>query len=528
MADEEYDWDIYEVFKEQVEDQMPSIEASILKLNKEDVVGDAIDDLFRVFHNYKATANYLKLSPLQDISHKAETVLGSLREEKKVVQDSVIEWLLQIKDQLERWLEEMQKNIVDLSEPLEELYQKVKISKSYLSPAKKLKKLTLIYIDDNTDRAKKAIHVLRQVLKDVKYCNSKNYKEDINNFDIVISNLDQKNFDLVEYCSSNFTSLPVITIFDKLCKDDKVKLLKANITQYDLNPITVKMLKKELIFVVKTYFNSKNVLIDNKKITNFIQTLKPLPNTILQIAQVCDDEEMSIGDLVKVVKSDPIIAANILKSASSPMYGSVELKTVDQAIARLGKRAIKALAMDGIYKNISHIDLNPYQMDINVFSKVSQLRLSLMLKWYSKVSIADLSILTSTALLGNIGQLLLSQEIIEENVEENFQKLSSTFDITYAEEAIMHTSTTLVSAQVLNYWELSDDIVNVIMYTNNPKESPKEFKQLAVANYIVYSLVDLSGNICDQIPDEVLNMMADFNFDVQNLQKALDFVRERQ
>ena len=523
---DDYEWDIYEVFKEQIEDQMPHIESSILELDKESNVGNAIDDLFRVFHNYKATASYLKLTPLQELSHKAETILGSLREDKKIVQDSIIEWLLQVKDQLERWLEQMNKYEVILSKVPDELNQKIKVSKSHKSSAQILKKLTLLYIDDNNKRAEKIIIFLKQLLDDVKFCNSNNYKENIQNYDIIMRNLDKNNYPLIEYCSTNFTNLPIISIFDNIEKEDKVKLLKLYVSQYTLNPLTSKKLQKELIFIAKTYFSSKNILIDNKKIINFIKNLKPLPNTIHEIAQVCDDSDKSINDLIKVVKSDAIISANILKFASSPMFGSAQLTTIDQAITRLGKRAVKALAMNGIQKNLAPINLSSYEINQDVFSKVSMMRLSLMLKWYSKVSISDLSTLSSTALLGNIGQILISQELVDMREVDNFKRLYEKFDINYAEESIIHTTTCLVSAQILNYWKLSETIIDVITHTDNPLEAPLEIQNLAIANHIVYSLIDVVGNVVDEIPENSLALMKQFNLDEEALKKALNFIIE--
>ena len=232
-----------------------------------------------------------------------------------------------------------------------------------------------------------------------------------------------------------------------------------------------------------------------------------------------------ISSSSKVVKTDPIISANILKVANSPIYGSVELKTIDQAVTKFGKRAIKALTMSGVYKSLGSIDLSPYNIDEDIFSTISMRRLSLMLRWYSKISISDLSILSSTALLGNIGQLLISKELIDINEDDKFQELCTAFDIKYAEESILHTTTSSISSQILRYWRLSSDIVDVIEHTDNPKDAPKELKKLCVANHIVSSLIDNKGKIASTISDELLLLMAEFNFDPASLTKALESIK---
>ena len=521
----EYDWDIYEIFREQIELQIPKIESNILLLNDKQHLDDSINELFRTYHSYKATSSYLSLIPLNNLVNRVEIILSSLRMEQKIVQDSIIEWLLQTKDQLNIWLEEMQTNETILTSTPKYLCNKVKISKSYISTKDRMKTLTILYIDDNKSRSSKITSFLKQMSKEVKSSNDLQEAENLIDFfkyDILILNLSKGNHALIDICKKSHKNTPIIAIFDKISSICGKKLLKNGINHAITNPLSSKIIQRELALTIKSYFSSTNILIDNKKIADFIQTLKPLPNTIFQIMQVCDDDEVPIKELITIVKKDPIIAGNILNAANSPLYGSSELKTIDQAVSRLGKRAIKALTMSGIYKNLGKVDLSPYNINEDIFSKVSMMRLSLMLKWYAKVSISDLSILSSTALLGNIGQLLISKELIDIHQDDIFKELSFGFDTKYAEEAILHTTTTIISTQILNYWKLSPEIVDVVSYSDNPLESPIELRKLAIANYIVYNLIQIDGTVLDEIPDNILTLVAEYNFDLAVLKNALE------
>ena len=111
---DEYDWDIYTEFKNQIEDQLPNIQFDIINLyNKENILF-SVNNLFREFHNYKSLAGYLSLTPLQELSHKTETILGCIRENENVLNDAIVEWVFEVKEQLERWLEEMNNYETDL------------------------------------------------------------------------------------------------------------------------------------------------------------------------------------------------------------------------------------------------------------------------------------------------------------------------------------------------------------------------------------------------------------------------------
>ncbi len=57
----------------------------------------------------------------------------------------------------------------------------------------------------------------------------------------------------------------------------------------------------------------------NDSILTKIKSLPPLDDTIIMIQRICSDKDSCVQDLVKVVESDPMLTANILKSAT-PHY----------------------------------------------------------------------------------------------------------------------------------------------------------------------------------------------------------------
>ncbi|CAI6149825.1 MAG: hypothetical protein SPLUMA2_SPLUMAMAG2_01631 [uncultured Sulfurimonas sp.] len=57
-----------------------------------------------------------------------------------------------------------------------------------------------------------------------------------------------------------------------------------------------------------------------KSIIESIKSLPPLSKTILDINKIYADESASIADLANVIELDPMIVANLIKAASSPLY----------------------------------------------------------------------------------------------------------------------------------------------------------------------------------------------------------------
>jgi len=521
---QDFELEIYEMFINQIESEIYATKHNISLLESRDKSKEAINNLFRTFHNYKATASYFSLTPFFHLTAKVEVVLNSLRDKNQPVPKNIISWLNQNVSQILIWLEEMANYNTNLSPVPKELNNKIKLSKPYISPKQKLKTLNILYLDKNQKRTLKLLSLLNRIANNVTYISHIKKIDEIFNrqkYDIIITNLEADNHLIIDYWKKLNSTIPIVTIFNNIDAKRSISLMKNGINHIIKNPLNTKIIQNELNLIANSYFSSVNIIIDNETINNFIQTIKPLSNTITQIIQICDDKDIPLNELIKVIKTDPIISAKILNLANSPLYGVITLKTIDQAIIRLGKNSIKALALKNLDNINSEINLTPYNISEKEFSEISMRRLSLMLKWYSKISISDLSILSTTALLGNIGQILISQEILNNKQEILFQSLIDTFGTQYAEELAVFTTTAIVSAQLLSYWKLSRAIVNIVMYSDNPEEAPQEIIKLTVANHIVYKLIPLDGSILHEVPEELLEIMNKYDFELHILEKAL-------
>jgi len=70
---------------------------------------DAINDLFRMFHNLKSATSFLKIKRIANFAHFVEDVLDKVRLNKKI-DEELIDWLFIISDQFHKWYENINKN----------------------------------------------------------------------------------------------------------------------------------------------------------------------------------------------------------------------------------------------------------------------------------------------------------------------------------------------------------------------------------------------------------------------------------
>ena len=68
-----------------------------------------VNDLFRMFHNLKSAASFLKLKRIANYAHLIEDILDKIRGKEKISEE-VINWLFDATAQIHKWYEDIDKN----------------------------------------------------------------------------------------------------------------------------------------------------------------------------------------------------------------------------------------------------------------------------------------------------------------------------------------------------------------------------------------------------------------------------------
>jgi CheY-like chemotaxis protein len=104
----------------------------------------------------------------------------------------------------------------------------------------------------------------------------------------------------------------------------------------------------------KTPFEKVKVLV--KK----VDKLLALPFSVIKIIKLCNDPSSNTSDIERPIKSDPAIAAMIMKRANSAVYGGMgPVKSIQLAIVRIGMRSTRNIAASfSVLKLFSKKDKN--------------------------------------------------------------------------------------------------------------------------------------------------------------------------
>ncbi len=237
-----------------------------------------------------------------------------------------------------------------------------------------------------------------------------------------------------------------------------------------------------------------------KSIIQKIKALPPLPSTFQKINETVNDPDKTVADLVNIIQKDPMLTANLLKIANSPLYGfQKEIKTLSQAVSLFGMAMTRTLAMNLSIKQILKADMKPYGISSEEFASICHLQSSLAKKWYFKVDPKKTETIFLMALLQETGKVIIADEIKErEEIEEFKEVIKSSIDIEETEKTFVGCSSSEVTTAIFEHWNFDKLIVNAIKHSHEYKNAPEDIKNYSIALKVIKTAVPLNAPLSEE------------------------------
>jgi HD-like signal output (HDOD) protein len=260
-----------------------------------------------------------------------------------------------------------------------------------------------------------------------------------------------------------------------------------------------------------------------------IKQLPPLPESALQIEAVYQNPDSSFKDMVAILEKDPLLTADILKAANSPLYGfSREIKAISQAVSLFGMGAIRGFALASVVKKSFALDLSPYNMTEKHFSELSKQQHALVVAWYKKSNPQLLGLLSPAAFLVGIGKVLIAQSLLSESKVENFKSLLTEKSVTEAENETYNTTTARVSATIFDQWKFDKNLIEVIKNCDNVQDTTIEDTNVllsAQSLHVTRTLFSSKIIITDENIEAAKALITQYKLDMPSFELALETIK---
>ncbi|MEA3330854.1 MAG: HDOD domain-containing protein [Campylobacterota bacterium] len=264
-----------------------------------------------------------------------------------------------------------------------------------------------------------------------------------------------------------------------------------------------------------------------EEILKKIKQLPPLPESAMKIEAVYQDPDSTFNDMVKILEKDPLLTADILKAANSPLYGfSREINAISQAVGLFGMGTVRGFALASIVKKSFSLDLSPYGINNDMFSALSKKQHALITSWCIRKENKLMGVLSPAAFLVEIGKVLISQQIIAEGKQESFRDaLVNLQDVEAAEKEIVGADTPEVSATIFSHWRFEEGLVDVIRNCTNPDKAEDEDKRAAQILHAVRVTVPINGLITDDSVAAAKVLIEKYGLNMESFEAAIENIK---
>ena len=247
-----------------------------------------------------------------------------------------------------------------------------------------------------------------------------------------------------------------------------------------------------------------------------IKSLPPLPKSFAEVNSVCSNPNSAISDLAKVIESDPMLVANLLKVANSPLYSfQREIKSVLQAISLFGMSTTRSLITSISVKKLLNVDMEPYGITPEEFVHISSLQSAIIMKWYKKIDASKVDKLFLAALLQETGKILIADEVVRNDEVYQFRsEIQTAYNISAVEKMYVGTTTAEVTSKIFEHWGFDKEIVNMIRFSDN-YDKAEELREYSLALKIVKTAVPINLSLGERSVNAALLILEKEDMDKQ-------------
>ena len=260
-----------------------------------------------------------------------------------------------------------------------------------------------------------------------------------------------------------------------------------------------------------------------------IESLPPLPKTIIEIEEFRKKINKEAIDLLEIIEKDALIISTLLKISNSAMFGfRSKVETPSRAINLLGINFTISIAIGGTVQNLLMTNLEPYGINSDDFMKASNISSTLANLWLSKIDIDLKEEIILPALLQETGKFILSDLILNEKKSEEFKnKIASGSTIEDAEKELLGVTTNQITAQIFRHWKLSDNLINMIEHVDDISNANPNFKQKSQILDVIKTACNIKDPLSEVNVAKAIKKATAYGFDVKIFIKAIETLQDR-
>ncbi len=260
-----------------------------------------------------------------------------------------------------------------------------------------------------------------------------------------------------------------------------------------------------------------------------INSLPPLPESVLEIESLFTQGNPDIDKLVKIIEKDPALTTDILFKVNAPFYGfSKSIVSILQAVTLFGSSQIRSIVLASSIQRCFDIDLSPYGITTSEFSKISTMQSELIFQWYMGVNIDIARDVTPIAFLMEIGKILIAKDILETEKQDDFLKDLEVYDdVAYVENSYTMMSSAQINALIFEHLNLNSNFSDCMKYLDSEKEIPSNMKDMIDSLMIVRTAINIQEQLTHDSIEKALALLKKHRYSTEGFIRAVRRIRNK-
>jgi HD-like signal output (HDOD) protein len=233
-----------------------------------------------------------------------------------------------------------------------------------------------------------------------------------------------------------------------------------------------------------------------EEVLNKIEKLPPAPAVLPKLLKLLSDMDSDPEDIVRLIKVDPALTAQVLKLSNSAYFGGGQSHDLDDAIGKLGFREVYKLVGMVCGKDALGGSLDALYIQEGQLWEYS-LATGFVMEMLAQRQKADATSAYTIGLLHSLGKVVLAtyKDFNYLSVLEKIETEKVPMD--QAERALYGLTNPEIGAALLRKWKFEESILIPIEYQAHPVDAPEPYKldacMLNIAIWTVASLGLLHG-----------------------------------
>ncbi|MDE6885547.1 MAG: HDOD domain-containing protein [Helicobacteraceae bacterium] len=217
--------------------------------------------------------------------------------------------------------------------------------------------------------------------------------------------------------------------------------------------------------------------INKKEIYNSIiknvSSFPALSTVVGEVCSVCQNQNSTIPDLVKVIEKDPGIMIDILRIANSPIYGFTrEISSIHQAISLFGMGTIKGFVISSVVRKNVKFNLEPYGITINSYLDTCREFNRFLIEIFKSADSKLKEVIFPASFLMASGILMLANEAAKlENNTEFMNSIKESNSFIEIEDQYLGVNSISVTAILFEHWNFESALINAIKGINQEEQN---------------------------------------------------------